>query len=176
MPACRAHRWPDSVSRRFGHELAGSISPTKWLGEVRAQLRVDLVRESGHPVRVHESNWRRAARDSFNCWVTISPSKLPFQGSLLSLRSNRFCHSHRTRRIRFPSISCRYDRPFPSSHPTSRALYGLVNNLFVWKRKRGSLSFPLSWEVSQVNRVREVYATVRTSLTRHICPSSINKR
>jgi len=75
-----------------------------WRNDTTGSLCVPLgVREPGHPVRDHESNWRRAACDSFNCWITFSSRNYLFKYRFW-VRWNRFCHSHWTPQIRDSSM------------------------------------------------------------------------
>lgn len=64
-----------------------------------------------------------------------SPLEITFPSIVLGARSNRSCHSHRSRTNSEARVSCRYDRLFPSAISP----HGLVNNLtFVRKRKRAA--------------------------------------
>lgn len=156
MAACRARRWPNSISR---HSVALADRPRRSdLGEItRCAPCVSpwnpVIREPGHPAReAHNNNWR-AARDSFNCWVTISPwnylSKYRSSGPVKSFLSFDSANSG----LR---VSCRYDRLFPSTTPVELFMGSLIIS-----RLYGSINAaPVMPEGSQVNEVIRVCTTV----------------
>lgn len=161
MPRASATGFSIATFGRFGGStpLVGRMTQGSGPFACRSGLR-----EPDYQTRVHESNWRRAARDLFNCCRgAISLSKLPFQISFLNpMKSFLSLRTQGSSRYRLLSI-----RSSPSVNNIT--LYELVNNL---SRLYGSVNaahylFHYAERLSS-KRSRKDLCDCRCFLTRHI--------